>query len=153
MVINLVDTYFKEAKTMVTLIIGKKGTGKTKKLITLANDAVEASNGNVVVIEKGSKLTYDVTHKARLIDTEQYSISGYDAFFGFLSGLCAGNYDVTDVLIDSTLKIGGQDFSAFSDFIQKINVLAAKTETKFTFLVSADAKELPESLDAISVKI
>ena len=138
---------------MVTLIIGKKGTGKTKKLITLANDAVEASNGNVVVIEKGSKLTYDVTHKARLIDTEQYSISGYDAFFGFLSGLCAGNYDVTDVLIDSTLKIGGQDFSALSDFIQKINVLAAKTETKFTFLVSADEKELPESLDAVTVKI
>ena len=138
---------------MVKLIVGKKGTGKTKKLITLANEAVENSNGNVVVIEKGSKLTYDVTHKARLIDTEQYSINGYDAFFGFLSGLCAGNYDVTDVLVDSTLKIGGHDFAAFSDFIEKVNVLAAKSETKFTFLVSADAKELPESLDAISVKI
>lgn len=138
---------------MVTLIIGKKGTGKTKKLINLTNEAVEASNGNVVVIEKGSKLTYDVTHKARLIDTEQYSITGYDAFFGFLSGLCAGNYDVTDVLVDSTLKIGGQDFDAFAEFITKINVLAAKTETKFTFLVSADESELPKSLDAVSVKI
>lgn len=138
---------------MVTLIIGKKGTGKTKKLINLANEAVEASNGNVVVIEKGSKLTYDITHKARLIDTEQYTIQGYDAFFGFLSGLCAGNYDVTDVLVDSTLKIGGQDFNEFADFITKINVLAAKTETKFTFLVSADDSELPKSLDAISVKI
>lgn len=138
---------------MVTLIIGKKGTGKTKKLINLANEAVEASNGNVVVIEKGSKLTYDVTHKARLIDTEQYAITGYDAFFGFLSGLCAGNYDVTDVLVDSTLKIGGPDFNEFADFISKINVLAAKTETKFTFLVSADESELPKSLDAISVKI
>ncbi|MDD6488545.1 MAG: hypothetical protein PUG48_01850 [Clostridia bacterium] len=138
---------------MVTLIIGKKGTGKTKKLINLTNEAVEASNGNVVVIEKGSKLTYDVTHKARLIDTEQYAITGYDAFFGFLSGLCAGNYDVTDVLVDSTLKIGGQDFDAFAEFITKINVLAAKTETKFTFLVSADESELPKSLDAVSVKI
>lgn len=138
---------------MVTLIIGKKGTGKTKKLISLANEAVETSNGNVVVIEKGSKLTYDVTHKARLIDTEQYSINGYDTFFGFLSGLCAGNYDVTDVLVDSTLKIGGQDFTAFSEFIEKINVLAAKTETKFTFLVSADESELPKSLDAVSIKI
>ena len=138
---------------MVTLIIGKKGTGKTKKLINLANEAVEASNGNVVVIEKGSKLTYDVTHKARLIDTEQYSITGYEAFFGFLSGLCAGNYDVTDVLVDSTFKIGGQDYAAFSAFIEKINVLAAKTETKFTFLVSADESELPKSLDAVAVKI
>ncbi len=138
---------------MVTLIIGKKGTGKTKKLINLANEAVEGSNGNVVVIEKGSKLTYDVTHKARLIDTEQYAITGYAAFFGFLSGLCAGNYDVTDVLVDSTLKIGGQDFTQFADFIEKINVLAAKTETKFTFLVSADDSELPKSLDAVAVKI
>ena len=138
---------------MVTLIVGKKGTGKTKKLIKLANEAVEASNGNVVVIEKGSKLTYDVTHKARLIDTEQYSISGFDTFFGFLSGLCAGNYDVTDVLVDSTLKIGGQDFAAFSEFVEKINILAAKTETKFTFLVSADESELPTSLSGVAVKI
>lgn len=138
---------------MVTLIIGKKGSGKTKKLIGLANDAVDASNGNVVVIEKGSKLTYDVTHKARLIDTEQYAISGYEAFFGFLSGLCAGNYDLTDVLVDSTLKIGGADFNEFAAFIEKINVLAAKSETKFTFLVSADEKDLPASLDAVSIKI
>lgn len=138
---------------MVKLIVGKKGTGKTKKLIALANEAVEMSNGNVVVIEKGSKLTYDVTHKARLIDTEHYTISGYDAFFGFLSGLCAGNYDVTDVLVDSTFKIGGSDLEEFASFIEKINALAAKTETQFTFLVSADESDLPSSLAAISEKI
>ncbi len=138
---------------MVTLIIGKKGTGKTKKLINLAAEAVAASKGNVVVIEKGSKLTYDVSHKARLIDTEHYEITGYDAFFGFLSGLCAGNYDVTDVLVDSTLKIGGQNFTAFAQFIEKVNSLATKTETKFTFLVSADEKEIPASLDAVTVKL
>ena len=138
---------------MVKLNVKKKGTGKTKKLIALANEAVERSNGNVVVIEKGSKLTYDVTHKARLIDTEQYAISGYDAFFGFLSGLCAGNYDVTDVLVDSTFKIGGPDLEQFASFIEKINALAAKTETQFTFLVSADESDLPASLAAISEKI
>lgn len=138
---------------MVKLIVGKKGTGKTKKLISLANEAVERSNGNVVVIEKGAKLTYDVTHKARLIDTEQYSISGYEAFFGFLSGLCAGNYDVTDVLVDSTFKIGGTNIDEFADFIEKINTLAVKTETQFTFLVSADESDLPQSLAAVSEKI
>ena len=63
---------------MVTLLIGKKGTGKTKKLISLANEAVATSAGNVVVIEKGAKLTFDVTHKARLIDTDQYEVQGYD---------------------------------------------------------------------------
>ncbi len=138
---------------MVTLIIGKKGSGKTKKLISLANEAVSESNGNVVVIEKGAKLTYDVTHKARLVDTEQYNIMGYDTFFGFLSGICAGNYDVTDILVDSTMKIGGQSFNDLADFITKVNVLAAKSETKFTFLISADESELPKSLDAVSIKI
>ncbi len=138
---------------MVTLIIGKKGSGKTKKLISLANEAVSESNGNVVVIEKGAKLTYDVTHKARLVDTEQYNITGYEAFFGFLSGICAGNYDVTDILVDSTMKIGGQSFNDLADFITKVNVLAAKSETKFTFLISADESELPKSLDAVSIKI
>ena len=138
---------------MVTLIIGKKGSGKTKKLINLAAEAVENSKGNVVVVEKGLKLTYDVSHKARLIDTEQYGITGSDAFFGFLSGICAGNYDVTDVLVDSTLKIGGQDFAAFAQFVEKINVLATKSETKFTFLVSADEKDIPASLDAVTVKL
>ena len=78
---------------MVTLLIGKKGTGKTKKLIERTSAAVAASSGNVVVIEKGAKLTYDVTHKARLIDTEQYNIFGYDMLYGFISGICAGNYD------------------------------------------------------------
>ena len=90
---------------MVTLLIGIKGSGKTKKLISLANEAVTKSTGNVVVIEKGAKLTYDVTHKARLIDTDQYHVSGYDVLFGFISGICAGNYDVTDIFVDSTFKI------------------------------------------------
>ncbi len=138
---------------MVKLIVGKKGTGKTKKLIDLSNEAVEASNGNVYVIEKGSKLTYDVTHKARLIDTEQYAITGYDSFYGFLSGLCAANYDLTDVLVDSTFKIGGQNIDEFSAFIEKINTLAAKTTTQFTFLVSADEKDLPDSLAAVAEKV
>ena len=100
---------------MVTLLIGKKGTGKTKKLIARANEAVKASSGNVVVIEKGAKLTYDVTHKARLIDTDQYSISGYDMLYGFISGICAGNYDVTDILVDSTFKIRSTLFAKKSD--------------------------------------
>ena len=78
--------------------------GISDKLIALANEAVAASSGNVVVIEKGSKLTYDVTHKARLIDTEQYLVEGYDMLYGFISGICAGNYDVTDILVDSTFN-------------------------------------------------
>ncbi len=138
---------------MITLIIGNKGSGKTKRLIQLANEAVEKSDGNVVVIEKGAKLTYDVSHKARLIDIEQYNISGFDAFYGFLSGICAGNYDVTDIFVDSTLKITGRDFEALADFVAKANGLASHAEVKIVMLISADASELPARIDADSVKI
>ena len=138
---------------MITLIIGNKGSGKTKRLIQLANEAVEKSNGNVVVIEKGAKLTYDVSHKARLIDIEQYNVSGFDAFYGFLSGICAGNYDVTDIFVDSTLKITGRDFEALADFVAKANELASHSEVKIVMLISAAASELPARIDADSVKI
>ena len=138
---------------MITLIIGNKGSGKTKRLIQLANEAVEKSNGNVVVIEKGAKLTYDVSHKARLIDIEQYNVSGFDAFYGFLSGICAGNYDVTDIFVDSTLKITGRDFEALADFVAKANELASHSEVKIVMLISADARELPARIAADSVKI
>lgn len=138
---------------MVTLIIGKKGTGKTKKLIDLANETVAASSGNVVVIEKGAKLTYDINHKARLIDSDAYAISGYDMMFGFLSGICAGNYDVSDILVDSTFKICPEAIEGLEEFIVKINKLAETSETKFTFLISAAESDLPEGLKAVCNEI
>ena len=90
---------------MIKLIIGNKGAGKTKKLIDLVNSCVENSDGNIVCIENEPKLTYDVSSKARLLETDTYSIRGHKAFYGFLAGICAGNYDVTDILIDATFQI------------------------------------------------
>ena len=131
---------------MITLIIGNKGSGKTKRLIQLANEAVEKSNGNVVVIEKGAKLTYDVSHKARLIDIEQYNVSGFDAFYGFLSGICAGDHDITDILVDATLRIGSRDYDELAVFLEKVKELSDITEKNFVFTVSADEEELPEKI-------
>ncbi len=138
---------------MVTLIIGKKGSGKTKKLIQLANEAVAASSGNVVVIEKGAKLTYDVTHKARLIDTDQYIIKGYDMLFGFISGICAGNYDVTDILVDSTFKICPDGVAGIEEFVKKLHELSETAETNITLLISAEENDLPSSINAVCEKI
>ena len=132
---------------MVTLLTGKKGSGKTKKLIQLANEAVASSSGNVVVVEKGQKLTYDVTHKARLVDTDHYEIQGYDALFGFLSGICAGNYDVTDILVDSTFKICPEGIDGLEAFIKKAS------ETKITFLISAAEEDLPVGINAVCEKV
>lgn len=133
---------------MVTLLIGNKGSGKTKKLISLANEAVATTAGNVVVIEKGAKLTYDVTHKARLIDTDQYKISGYDVLYGFISGICAGNYDVTNIFVDSTFKICGKDMDALKELVNKLSALADNADTKITLLISAYESELPTDMKA-----
>ncbi len=138
---------------MVTLLIGKKGTGKTKKLIERANAAVAASSGNVVVIEKGAKLTYDVTHKARLIDTDQYNISGYDMLYGFISGICAGNYDVTDILVDSTFKICKEAISGLEDFTKKLQNLSDACSVSIVLLISADEADVPDSINAVCEKV
>ena len=134
---------------MITLIVGKKGSGKTKKLIERANAAVQKSDGNVVVIEKGLKLTYDISHQARLIDVEAYGIQNIDGLYGFISGICAGNYDVTDLYIDSTLKVIGQDQKALVSFVQKANSLSELANTKITLSVSMGEKEVPEEIKEI----
>ena len=133
---------------MVTLLIGKKGSGKTKRLIDEANAAVETSTGSVVVVEKGAKLTYDLTHKARLIDAEAYGINSYDSLYGFLSGICAGNYDVTDIFVDSTFKIAGSDAEALTAFVNKANALADEAKTSITFLISSAREDLPNEIKA-----
>lgn len=134
---------------MINVFIGKKGSGKTKKLIDYANKAVETSNGNVVVIEKGLKLTYDISHDARLIDSDAYGIKGLDALEGFLCGICAGNYDVTDILLDSTLKIIGQDMTALTDLITKAKKLSEAANVTFTLSISADESEIPAEVLAM----
>ena len=131
---------------MVTLLIGKKGAGKTKKLIALANEAVATSSGNVVVIEKGAKLTYDVTHKARLIDTDVYGIKGYNMLLGFISGICAGNYDVTDIFVDSALKIVGNDVSAFEEMLAKLEKITADVNLVMTSSIAVE--ECPAGIKA-----
>ena len=111
---------------MLKLIIGVKGTGKTKTLIQLVNTAVDHSHGDVVCIEKGVKLRYDVKYQARLIDTNEYFITDAQSLYGFVAGIFASNHDVTDLFIDSALKICNDDLAAFDQFVEEMNSLATK---------------------------
>ena len=138
---------------MVKLIIGNKGSGKTKRLIELVNSAVEKSNGNVVCVEKERLLTYDVNYRARLVETDYYNISGYEAFYGFLAGVVAGNHDITDILVDATLKIGGKDYEALANFLEKVSVLSKNAEQDITFTISCDECDLPERIFTFCEKI
>lgn len=121
---------------MLKLIIGVKGTGKTKQLIELVNTASAQSNGSVVCIEKGTKLTYDIKHTARLIDTEQYGICDGQSLFGFIAGISASNHDVTDIYIDSALKICENDLESFDKFLNEVSVLVDKAGINCTATVS-----------------
>jgi energy-coupling factor transporter ATP-binding protein EcfA2 len=128
---------------VITLLTGKKGSGKTKKLIELVGAALEKTQGNVVVIEKGQKLTYDISHAARLVDSDAYDVKGVDALCGFLSGICAGNYDVTDIFVDSTLKITGSGAEALETIIPELEKLSKAADTNFCLSISAADEEIP----------
>lgn len=131
---------------MVSLIIGHKGSGKTKLLVEKVNQAVAESQGNVICVEKETKLTYDVNYRARLVATDYFSVSGYEAFYGFLSGICAGDHDITHIFVDATFRIGGRDYEALADFLKRVNALAELSDTKFTFTISTDLENLPERM-------
>ena len=105
---------------MIKLFIGGKGSGKTKTLIEMVNNAVNESKGNVVCIEKGDKLRFDITSKARLIDTDYYKITDAEKLTGFIAGILASNSDITDIFVDSALKIIGNDVVAFEGMLKKL---------------------------------
>ncbi len=128
---------------MIKLIIGNKGAGKTKRLIELVNNCVENSDGNVVCVENSPKLTYDVSSRARLLETDTYSIRGHKAFYGFLAGICAGNYDVTDILVDATFKIVGRDYEELPQFFEMLSNLSESSDVNFVFTISCDKEDLP----------
>lgn len=138
---------------MVKLIIGNKGSGKTKKLIDMVNTAASQSKGSVVCVELGDTLTLSISHKARLIDVNNYSISGYSEYYALLCGICAGNYDVTHIFGDATLRIGTRNYDELAAFLRRVNELAKKNDAEFIFTVSCDESELPESVFEVAQKI
>lgn len=135
---------------MIKLIIGKKGAGKTKKLVELVNDATQTSLGNVVCVEKGGTLTFSVSHKARLIYTDDYAISGYGEYYGMLAGIKSGNNDVTHIFGDATLRIGSRDYEELAVFLKRLSKIE---DVEFVFTVSCDESELPAKIFETAEKI
>lgn len=124
---------------MVRVIMGVKGTGKTKQMIELINSAVNTENGHVVCIEKGNKLTYDIHSKIRLVEASQYDIVNYDVLKGFICGLYAGNFDTTHMFVDSLTKIVGKDVDVETEkFLSWLDAFGDKNGIKFTVTISAD---------------
>ena len=126
---------------MLKLMIGVKGTGKTKTLIENVNAASAASNGDVVCIEKGTGLRFDVKSKVRLINTEEYLVHDADALYGFIAGILASNYDVTDLFVDNTLKICNGNVAAFEVLLTEVEALLAKHDVNLFMTASLPVEE------------
>ncbi|MBQ8689121.1 MAG: ATP-binding protein [Clostridia bacterium] len=131
---------------MIKLFIGGKGSGKTKTLIELVNNATAASNGSVVCIEKGDKLTHDITYKARLIDTNDYDISTATGLYGFIAGVLASNSDITDLFVDSALKIVNEDLAGFEAMLARLEKLAENVNIVMT--ASIMVEDCPDAIKA-----
>ena len=131
---------------MIKLFIGAKGSGKTKTLIDLVNGAAAESKGSVVCIERGDKLRFDITSKARLIDTDYYNVDDAYKLYGFIAGILASNNDITDIFVDSSLKICGNDVSAFEGILGKLDEICK--EVNLVMTVSIATETCPEGIKA-----
>ena len=131
---------------MLKLIIGVKGTGKTKALINLVNAASAESKGDVVCIEKGVKLRYDVKSSVRLINTEEYHVADAATLYGFVAGVFASNHDVTELFVDSALKICNNNVEDFETLVTRVAKLVETLPVKVLFTVSMPVEDASETL-------
>lgn len=135
---------------MISIIVGNKGQGKTKKLISMVDEAVKTSLGNIVVVEKKPNLGSNITTKARLVNTDAYDIKSVNGFYGFLAGICAGNYDVTHIFVDATLKIIGREYEDLITFLTRVDGLSKESDADFIFTISEDKEKLPAEIFEIA---
>ena len=131
---------------MIQVIMGLKGSGKTKKLIDSINEAVANAHGDVVCIEYGKKLTYDINYRVRLVDSQEYGINNLDMLKGFLSGLHAGNFDITHVYIDNLYKTIGADRATGEAFIAWCAEFAQINNMEITMTISDDPAQASEAI-------
>ena len=132
---------------MVKLLMGLKGSGKTKKLVDMVCEAIENDKGDVVVIEKERKLTYDIPYKARLVDAGAYGIDNYSLLKGMLCGMHAGNYDITNIFVDNFFKlVGDKSSDSLVAFVKWLEMFSENEKVDFVLSISADPSEMSDEL-------
>ena len=132
---------------MVSILMGLKGSGKTKRLVEMVREAVKEETGDVVCIEKERKLTYDIPYQARLIEAGAYDIGSYEFLKGLICGIHAGNYDITHFFIDNFYKlVNDKSSDAFAVFIAWLEKFSENENISFVLSVTSDPEAVPESL-------
>ena len=134
---------------MVQLIMGLKGSGKTKKLVDMVRAAVNEETGDVVCIEKERKLTFDIPYQARLIEAGAYDLGNYEFLKGLICGVHAGNYDITHFFIDNFYKlVNDKSPEALEQFLAWLDKFSEAEKISFVISISADPAAMPESIKA-----
>ncbi len=130
---------------MVELLIGKKGTGKTKALIEKVNNALTVAKGNVVYISNTAENMFAIKSKARMADTSEFNIDSYDEFLGFICGIISRDFDITNIFVDGIFKIVGTDnLDGFEEFLNRLESMGQKFHIDFVISVSIDADSAPD---------
>ena len=131
---------------MTKIIIGVKGTGKTKALIEMINAALDSTKGSVVCIEKGTNLQLTLNYNCRLINSDEYMISSASELYGFIAGLLASNHDITDLFIDATYRICQRDAAAFDQFVTEVDELSSKYGMNVVMTVSMPSENVTDTM-------
>lgn len=132
---------------MIKVLIGKKGSGKTKTLIDSVNQAVDSASGDIVFISNDTKRhMYDISHRVRMVDTSEFALRSYDEFYGFVCGLISNNFDISNIYIDSIFKIAGENLEELERFLDDTENLAKHFDISFLFTISIDTASAPEYL-------
>jgi len=131
---------------MIKLIVGKKGSGKTKAMLDSIAAAVNSESGNVIFVCNSNRHMLEVTHAARMVDVSDADTETYRLFKSFINGMLSQNYDISHIFIDSLFKVVPDDKDGLGDFINALEEISEKNNVKFTICISADKSELPDSI-------
>ncbi|MBO6260042.1 MAG: twitching motility protein PilT [Lachnospiraceae bacterium] len=130
---------------MVKLIIGNEGTGKTLRLLDLANNAIKDANGHLVYLDKSTRHMYEINNKVRLIDVSEFNFSSIDEFYGFVCGIISQDRDIEQLYFDSFKKLGKFDISEVGAVLDKFDKLSEKCGITFNMAMSVDEADIPDS--------
>lgn len=129
---------------MIQIIYGKKGTGKSKKLVELANHEAEHTHGHVVFLDDDSRVMYSLKHEIRFIDITSYHVNNEEKLFGFISGIMAGDYDISAIYMDGMRHIIEDKLQSCEKFFRDLAFVLSKSDIKFIMIISGEEKDIPD---------
>lgn len=133
---------------MIQIIAGKKGSGKTKRLINMTNDTAKNATNDVLFLDDDNRYMFDIDHKVRFINAGEYHVHTPEMFLGFISGMLSQNFDVGTIFIDAFTKLCKTDLKDAEGLFKTLEELSAKHEVNFVLSVSEDPDAMPEFLKA-----